>query len=382
MDKLQKNHLKAYGIAYNILAHQVPVDWLLNYKGGSFLVDYYEWTEKECIIKGVSYQVISDAEVNAILLEINSPSTNMNIVRMGRAPKIAVYSPRNDLIDDDTDAVLLVLDFAEIPYDIIYDNEVLDDRLVLYDWLHLHHEDFTGQVDRFSWRPSSVVEAEVQKMNAQRHGYATVSDMKQDVAGKIKVFLAGGGYLFAMCSGAETFDLALSAEDFDTNPFDKSSAYFQPDYSKTLAFRNFTLETGYDRRYSDINVGRGYNQLGYFTLFEFSAKWDIVPAILTQDHERVIQEFSGLTTAFNKDMVKPKATILGENKNNGNVRYIFGEFGQGHWSYYSGHDPERRFSRGRGRQPTDLRMFPNSPGYRLILNNVLFPSTRKKKQKT
>jgi len=383
MDEFQQNHLKAYGIAYYSLQNDVPVDWLLNYREGSFLMQYSKGIETECRVRGVSYEVISDPQTNSILAKVASPSVNMNLVRMGRAPKIAVYSPRNDLIEDETDAVLLVLDYAEIPYDIIYDNEVLDDELVLYDWLHLHHEDFTGQVDKFNWRWSNIMEGEMQKMNAQSLGYASVTDMKKDVALKIKSFLAGGGYLFAMCSGAETFDLALSAEELEISPFTNGIVRYELDYTKTLAFTNFTLEDGYSRRFSDINVSRDWNRkLSYFSIFEFSAKWDVVPAILTQNHEHIIQEFSGLTTAFSKQTVKSSALILGENNANGNVRYLYGELGNGHWSYYSGHDPEKRNSRGRNGQPTDLSMFPNSPGYRLILNNVLFPSTKKKRQKT
>ena len=383
MDKVQKNHLKAYGIAYFALEQDLVVDWLLNYRGGSFLMDYSNQIENECIVRGITFQVISAAQVHAILQTVASPSVNMHLVRMGRAPKIAVYSPRNELITDDTDAVMLVLDYAEIPYDIIYDPEVLEDQLVMYDWLHLHHEDFTGQVHKFNWRQSSLLEQEMQITNAQMLGYASVPEMKSEVVGKIKVFLAGGGYLFAMCSAAETFDLALSAEELDINPFVHDVIFPDLDYSKTLAFHDFMLEMGPSRRYSDINVGGGFDrELGYFTVAEFSAKWDIVPSILTQNHEHVIPEFFGRTTAFNKYTVKPSALILGENSENDNVRYIYGELGNGHWSYYSGHDPERGSFRGRNRAPTDLSLFPNSPGYRLILNNVLFPSTRKKKQKT
>ncbi len=383
MDDSQKNHLKAYGIAFYALEDDMVVDWLLNYRGGGFLMDYSKPIETECNIRGVSYEIVSDAQTNTILKRISSPSVNMNMVRMGRAPKIAVYSPRNDRIEDETDAVMLVLDYAEISYDIIYDLEVLEDQLLLYDWLHLHHEDFTGQVEKFNWRRSSIIEKELQIKNAQKLGYASVPEMKSDVVQKIKGFLVGGGYLFAMCSGAETFDLALSVEELDINPFVYGLITPDLDYTKTLAFENFILEQGPSRRYSDINVAGGFDrELGYFTLFEFSAKWDIVPAILTQNHEHVIYEFFGLTTAFNKYTVKPSALILGENGENGHVRYIYGELGNGHWSYYSGHDPERRNLRGRNRAPTDLSLFPNSPGYRLILNNVLFPSTKKKKQKT
>ncbi|MBR9999636.1 MAG: asparagine synthetase B [Cyclobacteriaceae bacterium] len=383
MDKLQKNHLKAYGIAFLALEQDMVVDWLLNYRGGSFLMEFSTGIESECVVRGVTYEIVSSAQSNTILRNISGPSANMHLVRMGRAPKIAVYSPRNELIEDDSDAVLLVLDYAEIPYEIIYDPEILDDQLVMFDWLHLHHEDFTGQVDKFNWRESARLENEMQIINAQRLGYASVPEMKRDVVQKIKIFLAGGGYLFAMCSGAETFDLALSAEELEINPFDYEILDPELNFKNTLAFENFILEQGYSRRYSDINVGGGFEEdLGYFNIFEFSAKTDIVPSILTQNHEQMIPEFFGRTTAFNKYTVKPTALILGENGENGNVRYIYGELGNGHWSYYSGHDPERRSYRGRNTSPTDLSLFPNSPGYRLILNNVLFPSTRKKRQKT
>lgn len=383
MDQQQKNHLKAYGIAYYALKRGMAVDWLLNYRGGSFLMDYSGTVETECAVRGVTCEVISDAQTSQILRNISSPSVNMNLVRMARAPRIAVYSPRNERIEDETDAVMLVLDYAEIPYDIIYDPEILDDQLLLYDWLHLHHEDFTGQVDKFNWRESVRMENELQIINAQMLGYPSVPEMKEEVVQKIRGFLAGGGYLFAMCSGAETFDLALSVEGMDINPFVIGMEGVQPDFNKTLAFHNFELDLSPGRRYSDINVAGGFTRdLGYFTVFEFSAKWDIVPTILTQNHEHVIPEFFGRTTAFEKRTVKPSALILAENTETGYVRYIYGELGNGHWSYYSGHDPERRSFRGRHGGPTDLDLFPNSPGYRLILNNVLFPSTKKKKQKT
>lgn len=389
MDVAQKNHLKAYGIAFFLLKKNIDVDWLLNYRGGSFMVSYTAEAASECTIRGVSFEVVSDAKTNSILQEIANPELNLNVVRMEKAPRIAVYSPRNELILDETDAVMRVLDYAEIPYNIIYDEEVLKDELAKYDWLHLHHEDFTGQNGRSFRRESARLESEIQKVTAQRLGYAKVSEMKLAVAKKIKAFTAGGGYLFAMCSGAETFDIALAAEGVDINEslYDGDEpdpqAQIKLDFSKSLAFENFTLEPDYSRRFSDINTGRGnfFEQgRGFFIVFDFSAKWDIIPSLLTQNHENVIKEFSGQTTAFNKFVVKPTVLVLGENKNDANVRYVYGELGRGHWTYYSGHDPEG--SPGRGRGPTDLNQHPNSPGYRLILNNVLFPSARKKKQKT
>ena len=389
MDQAQMNHLKAYGLAFFVLQKDLSVDWLLNYRGGSFMIPWTKDLETECAVRGVSYTILGDAEVNAILRDISSPSVNMNVVKLERAPRIAVYSPKNELILDQTDAVIIVLDYAEIPYDIIYDEEVLKDELAKYDWLHLHHEDFTGQFGRYLRRESAKIEAEIQQTTARRLGYVKVSAMKLDVAKKIKAFCSAGGYLFAMCSGAETFDIALAAENVDISEslYDGDDvdpgAQQKLDFEKSLAFENFTLEPGQSRRFSDINTGRMDffdRNSSFFQVFEFSAKWDIVPSLLTQNHEHVIKEFHGQTTAFSRYVVKPTALILGENRNRDNVRYIYGELGRGHWTYYSGHDPEG--SPGRWREGTDLNQHPHSPGYRLILNNVLFPSARKKKQKT
>lgn len=387
MDGSQKNHLKAYGAAYFILKLGSHVDWLLNYRGGSFLVDYSDAVQNECLVRGVTSEIISEARVNSILQEISNPEVNMNVVRLETAPRIAVYSIKNELVADETDAVITVLDYAEIPYQLVYDEEVLGDELPKYDWLHLHHEDFTGQQWRFLWRESALIESKIQEATATRLGYPSVSKMKLSVAAKIRNFCAGGGYLFAMCSGAETFDIALAAEglEFMENMFDDDAPDIQEklDFSKSLAFENFRLEFGNSRRFSDINTGRPdffERNRDFFRLFNFSAKWDIVPSMLTQDHENVIKEFTGQTTSFTKKLVKPEALILGENNEAGNVRYLYGELGAGHWTYYGGHDPEG--SPGRRRGPTDLDLYPHSPGYRLILNNVLFPSAKKKKQKT
>jgi hypothetical protein len=383
MDNAQRNHLKAYGITFYALQHEIPVDWLLNYRGGSFLMDFSQELAAECTVRGVTIEVLNDVQVNKLLNLMESPAVNMNLVRMERAPRIAVYSPKNEVILDETDAVILVLDYAEIPYDIIYDEQILkDDALARYDWLHLHHEDFTGQVSKAQFRQSAQLEIKLLELTAARLGYSRVSAMKYDVVMKINAFCALGGYLFAMCSGAETFDIALAAQGVDLeNTGDELDVPL--DYAKSLAFENYSLEPTMSRSFSSINVGGwGYNDSGteFFTLFEFSAKWDIIPSILTQNHEYLIREFSGLTTAFNKSLVKPDVLILAENKQRPFVRYIYGELGNGHWTYYSGHDPEG--GRGRGRGPTDLNLFPHSPGYRLILNNVLFPSASKKKRKT
>lgn len=388
MDDSQKNHLKAYGIAFYILHERhMEMDWLLNYRGGSFLVQYSPEIENECMVRGVSFERVAEATANRIRKEIMSPAVNMNVVRMEKAPRIAVYSPKNEFLLDETDAVITVLDYAEIPYTIIYDEAVIHDELAKYDWLHIHHEDFTGQPERLRWRESAKMEAELQRLTMQKLGYTNVTAMKLDVAKKIKGFCAGGGYLFAMCSGAETIDIALAAEGNNFENMDDNEAESplqgRLDYSKTFAFENFSLESTHSRRFSDINIG-GVNfserSKNFFTLFEFSAKYDIIPSLLTQNHEQVIKEFHGLTTAFNKDLVKASSQVLGENRNQRNVRYIYGEMGRGHWTFYSGHDPEG--SPGRWREPTDLNQFPHSPGYRLILNNVLFPSAQKKKQKT
>ena len=387
MDEAQKNHLKSYGLAFAVLQRGGYVDWLLNYRGGSFLVPYEQYMHTECVVRGISFEVMSDVAVNTLLKEIESPAVNMNLVRLEKAPRIAVYSPKGDFLKDETDAVILVLDYAEIPYVLLYDEEVLDDQLARYDWLHLHHEDFTGQFGRHLRRESQL-EADLQKITASKRGYAKVSEMKLDVAKKIKGFCAGGGYLFAMCSGAETFDIALSADGVDITEsiYDGDEAdpeaQSKLDFNKSLAFENFTMESGYSRKFSDINTGWGdyWQRKDFFNLFEFSAKWDIIPSLLTQNHEHTIREFIGQTTAFSKYVVKSSALILAENRKLNNVRYIYGELGRGHWTYYSGHDPEG--NPGQWREPTDLNQHPNSPGYRLILNNVLFPSAKKKKQKT
>ncbi|HQQ96712.1 MAG TPA: asparagine synthetase B [Cyclobacteriaceae bacterium] len=387
MDGAQLNHLKAYGLAFAVLQKDLEVDWLLNYRGGSFLIDHSPWLESECVVRGVTFERINEGAVNMLLKDIAQPNNNLNIARLSRSPRIAVYSPKNDLVADETDAVITALDYAEIPYTIIYDEEILKDQLARYDWLHLHHEDFTGQHGRFMRRESAVIESKLQEATAHQLGFAHVAAMKLDVAKRIKTFCAGGGYLFAMCSGAETFDIALAAEGIDIvgseYDGDDSDAHAQEklDFSKSLAFENFQLEDG--RKFSDINTGKpDFFEVsrGYFQVFRFSAKWDLIPTLLTQNHEYVIKEFTGQTSGFNPATIKPSVTILAENRASQNVRYLYGELGKGHWTYYSGHDPEG--SPGRRRRSTDLSLYPHSPGYRLILNNVLFPSARKKKQKT
>jgi len=393
MDEDQKNHLKAYGIAYWSIKQNTEVSWLLNYRGGSFLIKYNKAVEDECKTRGVSYTVLADAKVTVILNEISDPETNMEIVKLEKAPKIAVYSPKSKLPWDD--AVTLVLTYAEIPYDIIYDDDVLKDKLSGYDWLHLHHEDFTGQYGRFwsTFRNASWYQQDVknQEATAKRNGFAKVSAMKLAVVKKMSEFCAGGGFLFAMCSATDTFDIALSADGTDicASIFDGDAAdpnaQEKLNFSKTFAFKDFKLDrnpSNYD--FSDIDVKQTRNlteQNDYFTLFDFSAKSDLVPTMLTQNHERVIKGFMGQTTAFRKSLIKSSITILGENKGAAEVRYLHGEIGKGQFTFYGGHDPED-YQHAVGDPPTDLNLHPNSPGYRLILNNVLFPAAKKKPQKT
>lgn len=395
MDEDQKNHLKAYGITFWTLKNGLEADWLLNYRGGSFLIKYSQALESECKIRGVSYEVIPDAKVNGILNEITDPSVNMEMVKLEKAPKVAVYSPKNKLPWDD--AVTMVLTYAEIPYDIIYDDEVLKGNLPKYDWLHLHHEDFTGQYNRFwgnyknySWY---IEDVKIQEETAKRNGFKKVSEMKLSVAHAMREFCAGGGFMFAMCSGPETFDISLAANGLDIveRMFDGDGADPQAqsklNFNETFAFQNFTLDLNpASNEFSNIDVPQSrdlsLNQSNdFFTLFDFSAKWDIVPAMLTQNHDKVIKGFMGQTTAFRKALIKPNVLVMGETKTADEARYIHGEFGKGQWTFYGGHDPED-YRHLVGDPPTDLTLHPNSPGYRLILNNVLFPAAKKKKQKT
>ncbi len=393
MDQTQKNHLKAYGIAYWVLQQDVEVSWLLNYRGGSFMIKYIKQIESECFIRGVSFEVIADAQSTAILQEIADPEVNMDEVKLNKAPKIAVYSPKNKLPWDD--AVTLALSYAEIPYDIVYDEELLSGVLPIYDWLHLHHEDFTGQYGKFwsAYRNASWYREDV-KVNeemAAKHGFAKVSEMKNAVALKIRDFVAGGGYLFAMCSAPDSYDVSLAAEGvdicdvmFDGDGIDPK-AQSKLNFDNCFAFRNFSLVTNpyeYEISSIDVNTMRKVSPTNdFFTLFDFSAKWDPVPTMLCQNHMQVIHGFRGQTTAFEKKCVKPEVIVMGENKALDEARYIHGDFGKGTWTFYGGHDPED-YEHRVGDPPTDLNLFPNSPGYRLILNNVLFPAAKKKKQKT
>lgn len=389
----QKNHLKAYGLTYWTLEKGVKVKWLLNYRGGSFLLPLNDNIKKECIIRGVSYEILSDESTSSILSEIDSASSNMDAVILEKAPKIAVYSPSSKQPWDD--AVTLVLTYAEIPYDIIYDREVLNDALVIYDWLHLHHEDFTGQYGKFyrafksaAWYVEAKQAAEIL---SNELGYKKVSESKRDVALKIKDYVTGGGFMFAMCSATDSFDIALAAQNIDICEAmfdgDPSTPSYQNklDFSEAFAFKNFILERNPNvYEFSSIDMTSKRNvpkQSDYFALIDFSAKWDPVPSMLTQNHTALIKGFMGQTTSFNREEVKSNVVILGEGKVNAEAKYIHGIKGKGFFTFYGGHDPED-YSHRVGDPKTELSLHPNSPGYRLILNNVLFPAAKKKKQKT
>ncbi|MDH4090959.1 MAG: asparagine synthetase B [Cyclobacteriaceae bacterium] len=394
MDEQQSNHLKAYGIAYWILRSNMEVDWLLNYRGGSFMCDYQPAIHNELVVRGVSFEIISSAQANQIIAEIASPAANYDIMKLEKYPRIAVYSPKSKLPWDD--AVTLVLTYAEIPYDIIFDNEVMNGILPKYDWLHLHHEDFTGQYGKFFAQYNNMPwyieqQREAEEM-AREHGFHKVSQLKLAVAKKIKEFVTGGGFMFAMCSATDTYDIALAAEGIDIcdryydGDAPDPNAQQKLNFENTLAFTDFKLERN-PLRYEFSDIDNQPNERGlrqdndYFTLFEFSAKWDPIPTMLTQNHTRVINGFFGQTTGFKSNLIKPDVLVMGENKQIKEAKYLHGILGKGFWTFYGGHDPED-YQHQVGEEPTDLNQHPNSPGYRLILNNVLFPAAKKKKQKT
>lgn len=389
----QQNHLKAYGITYWALDKQYKVSWLLNYRGGSFLLPDAAEIRKECQIRGVSFEPISDAETNSILAEISSPSQNMEAVALERTPKVAVYTPKGKQPWDD--AVTLVLTYAEIPFTAIYDEEVLEDKLILYDWLHLHHEDFTGQYGKFfgayrnaPWYIEQKKEAEAL---ATKLGYSKVSEEKLAVAKKIRDFVIGGGFMFAMCSATDSFDIALAADGVDiAEPMfdgDPSEGNYQSkiDYRNSFAFKEYILERNPNvYEFSDIDMTTKRKvpmEKDYFALMDFSAKWDFVPSMLCQNHTQLIKGFMGQTTSYDSNLIKSNVLIMGQSQYNGEARYIHGQVGKGFFTYFGGHDPED-YRHLVGDAPTVLDLHPNSPGYRLILNNVLFPAAKKKKQKT
>ncbi len=393
MDESQTNHLKAYGVSFWILENDLVIEWLLNYRGGSFLVAHLRSIEEELVLRGVKYEILADGQVNAIKNKIANPEVNMEVIQLEKAPKIAVYTPKGKMPWDD--AVTMVLEYAEIPYDKIYDSAIIMGTLPKYDWLHLHHEDFTGQYGKFyaayrsyPWYIQQVADAEA---DAKMLGFNKVSQLKLAVAQNIQNFVVGGGFLFTMCSGTDSFDIALAAHKtdicesmFDGDPADPN-AQQKLNYDNTFAFENFVLERNpLEYEYSNIDgtsLHKRSETNDKFTLFEFSAKWDVVPTMLTQCHTDIIDGFMGQTTDFRKELIKPSVLILGEDKTLGTARYIHGEFGQGTWTFYGGHDPED-YEHRVGDPPTDLNLHPNSPGYRLILNNILFPAAKKKKRKT
>ncbi len=396
MDLQQTDHLKAYGIAYWTLTKGVEMDWLLNYRGGSFMVDYHDFIAAECRIRGVSYTTLGGGDASAIYSTVQQEDNNMDVVRLEKAPRVAVYVPPGFQPWDD--AVTLALEYAEIKYDKLWDDEVVQGKLMEYDWLHLHHEDFTGQYGKFyasfanaSWYIEQQVTLE---KKARELGFRKVSELKKSVARTIREYIAGGGFMFAMCSATDSYDIALAAEDvdicdvmYDGDPPD-ANAQSRLDFSKTLAFTEFSLERNPLRyEYSDIDqppsdlLGMQNPDTDYFTLFEFSAKFDPVPTMLTQNHVNVLKAFLGQTTNFKKNTIKKTVTILAEKEGLDQVRYLHGNFGRGTFTFYGGHDPED-YQHAVGDPPTDLSLHKNSPGYRLILNNILFPAAKKKQQKT
>lgn len=403
MDEAQQNHLKAYGITYKVLELKSEAWWLLNYRGGSFAFAYSDLFRKECITRGVSFEIVPEAKFQRILAEIADPETNMEAMKLEVAPKVAVYSPtkneRGEEIQPWDDAVTLVLTYAEIPYDLVYDDEVLGMKLPEYDWLHLHHEDFTGQYGRFyagyknaAWYIQDVKNNEAM---AAKLGFKKVSELKLGVAKKIRDFTMGGGFLFAMCSATDSYDIALASEGVDVceSMYDHDAAdpnmNKKIDFTKGFAFENYSLSVNpFEYEFSTIDTYNSRRQKfnvtkenDFFSLFEFSAKWDPIPTMLCQNHEQLIKGFWGQTVAFEKSYIKKNVLIMGENKAANEARYIHGEFGKGTWTFYGGHDPEDYEHRVED-PPTDLNLHPNSAGYRLILNNILFPAAKKKKQKT
>jgi hypothetical protein len=393
MDETQTDHLKAYGIAYWALSKDIHVDWLLNYRAGSFLLDYADVVAAECRVRGVSFETLTGAQTAAIYSEVQSEKNNMDVVRLETTPKIAVYVPPTFQPWDD--AVTLVMEYAEIPYEKIWDKEVIGGELKKYDWVHLHHEDFTGQYGKFyasfATAPWYLQQVGMLERTAKELGFAKVSQLKLAVAEELKKYVAGGGFLFAMCSATDSYDIALAAHNtdiadvmMDGDP-PASDAQSHLDFAETLAFENFTVEMNpYVYEYSDIDVQPSYMsspETDFFTLFDFSAKYDPVPSMLTQDHVGVVRGFLGQTTAFHKRFIKKGVTILAEREGTDEVKYITGNIGRGTFTWYGGHDPED-YQHAVNDPPTDLSLHKNSPGYRLILNNVLFPSAKKKKQKT
>ena len=394
MDVKQNDHLKAYGFAFWALNQNINVEWLLNYRGGSFLLDEFSEITEVARVRGVTYETIDSEQALNIFNEINL--NNMEIVLLEKAPKIAIYSPPNKQPWDD--AVTLALTYAEVPYDVLWDKEVFNEKLARYDWLHLHHEDFTGQYGKFykNYRSASwYIEQKKQYETISRDlGFDSVHKQKKALAQIIKNYIGGGGFLFAMCSATDSFDIALATQNtdvahevFDESPIDVDFSK-KIDYNNTLAFYDFSIITNpmiYE--YSDIDFPQSENinakgaEADFFTLFDFSAKYDPVPAMLTQNHSRTIKGFMGQTTGFKRDIVKKHIVIMGEDVTSPQVKYIHGNYGKGTFTFLGGHDPED-YQHFVGDPQTDLSLYKNSPGYRLILNNILFPAAKKKERKT
>lgn len=393
MDESQSQHLRAYGLVYGLLSRGVPVDWLLNYRGGSFAFMETGWALSELERRQIQYEPLSTGAYGEILSAISRPEVNMDVVRLEKAPRIAVYAPQSAEPWDD--AVQLVLLYAEIPYDVIYDDEILSGKLSEYDWVHLHHEDFTGQYGKFfTFRDKPWYRAMVRELNliAQRWGYRRVPDLKLAVVKKLREWVLNGGFLFAMCSATDTYDIALAAEGidivgeiYDGTPAD-ATANSRLRYDNCIAFQNFTVRLNqYDYEFSDIDTGERRRHIreeqDYFTLREFSAKWDPIPTMLCQNHRTVIKGFYGQTTGYEMHLLKPNVVVMGEFAALSEARYIHGILGRGFWTFYGGHDPED-YQHFVEEPPTDVSKYPTSPGYRLILNNVLFPAAKRKKMKT
>jgi len=390
MDMSQVDHLRAYGIAYRALELGIKVEWLLNYRGGAFLMDESSKVEELCKMRGVSYEVIGEGMVQSIYSTIEEE--NMERVELTVAPRVAVYVPPHQTPWDD--AVRIALEYAEIPYDKIWDEEVLGGVLADYDWLHLHHEDFTGQYGKFYGNyknaPWFKKEVETNKFMANKLGFKKVWQLKHSVADKVAEYVKGGGFLFAMCSATETIDIALAASGMDIVPLIDGDGY-EPDcqvklnFGRTFAFRNFEVDLNPMRyRHSSIDMTdevRTFGQQTYFKLFSFSAKYDPIPTLLTQNHTKSIAEFLGQTTGFRRALIKDNVAILGDIPETPEVKYIYGDYGKGFFTFYGGHDPED-YAHLVGDPPTRLEIHPNSPGYRLILNNVLFPAAKSKRLKT
>jgi hypothetical protein len=393
MDLKQTDHLKAYGITYNALREGIKADWLLNYRGGSFLLDYSQRLAEKCRAKGVAFTPLSEKQAIDLYAYVQRDDVNMDVVRLEKAPKIAVYVPPGFKPWDD--AVTLALEYAEVPYDKIWVEGILNGKIYQYDWLHLHHEDFTGQYGKFyasyagaQWYKERQI---LYENEAKKLGFKKVSEMEKAVVREIKNYIGKGGFLFAMCSATDTYDIALAAQNVDIvdKMYDGDApdphAQEKLDYSNTLAFTNFKLEMNplvYE--FSDIDIQPseiGDERNDYFTLFDFSAKYDPVPTMLTQDHVNVIHGFMGQTTMFRKELIKKSVVILAEREGTDQVKYIHGNYGRGTFTFYGGHDPED-YRHAVGDPPTDLSLHKNSPGYRLILNNILYPAAKKKKLKT